>query len=64
MEDDTKERLDRLEAFMDEQRLEKVQQAAIDNYKKERFHYWKERVLVACALIGGVLGVIGFVRSL
>jgi len=49
--DDTKERIDKPEAFISE-------------YKKERFHFWKELVLVACAVIGGVLGVIGFIRSL
>ena len=64
MEDDTKERIDKPEAFMDEQKLKQAQQAAISEYKKERFHFWKELALVACAVIGGVLGVIGFIRSL
>lgn len=49
---------------MDEQKLKQAQQAAISEYKKERSHFWKELVLVACAVIGGVLGVIGFIRSL
>lgn len=49
---------------MDEQKLKQAQQAAISEYKKERFHFWKELALVACAVIGGVLGVIGFIRSL
>ena len=52
MRDDTKERIDKLEAFMDEQKLKQAQQAAISEYKKERFHFWKELVLVACAVIG------------
>lgn len=64
MRDDTKERIDKPEAFMDEQKLKQAQQAAISEYKKERFHFWEELVLVACAVIGGVLGVIGFIRSL
>lgn len=42
MRDDTKERIDKLEAFMDEQKLKQAQQAAISEYKKERFHFWKE----------------------
>lgn len=54
MRDDTKERIDKPEAFMDEQKLKQAQQAAISEYKKERFHFWKELVLV----------VIGFIRSL
>ena len=52
MGDDTKERIDKPEAFMDEQKLKQAQQAAISEYKKERFHFWKELVLVACAVIG------------
>lgn len=64
VKDDTKERIDKPEAFMDEQKLKQAQQAAISEYKKERFHFWKELVLVACAVIGGALGVIGFIRSL
>ena len=51
MRDDTKERIDKLEAFMDEQKLKQAQQAAISEYKKERFHFWKELVLVACTEI-------------
>jgi len=42
MKDDTKERIDKPEAFMDEQKLKQAQQA----------------------VIGGALGVIGFIRSL
>ena len=34
MRDDTKERIDKLEAFMDEQKLKQAQQAAISEYKK------------------------------
>ena len=64
VKDDTKERIDKPEAFMDEQKLKQAQQAAISEYKKDRFHFWKELVLVACAVIGGALGVIGFIRSL
>lgn len=48
MRDDTKERIDKPEAFMDEQKLKQAQQAAISEYKKERFHFWKELVLRVC----------------
>ena len=64
MRDDTKERIDKLEAFMDEQKLKQAQQAAISEYKKERFHFWKELVLFVWVVVGGVLGVIGVIRSL
>ena len=33
---------------MDEQKLKQAQQAAISEYKKERFHFWKELVLRVC----------------
>ena len=49
---------------MDEQKLETGSASGYQRIKKERFHFWKELVLVACAVIGGVLGVIGFIRSL
>ena len=52
MRDDTKERIDKLEAFMDEQKLKQAQQAAISEYKKERFHFWKELVLVSVKIPG------------
>lgn len=43
---------------------EKLQREAIERYKRERFLFWKDVALVACAVIGGLLGVIGFVRTL
>lgn len=57
-------RRDELERLVMELQDEKLQREAIERYKRERFLFWKDVALVACAVIGGLLGVIGFVRTL
>lgn len=55
---------DELERLVMELQDEKLQRELIERYKRERFLFWKDVALVACAVIGGLLGVIGFVRTL
>lgn len=39
---------------------DKVRREAIEKYRKERFAFWKDVVLMLCAVIGGVLGALSF----
>ncbi len=32
-------------------------------FKDTEFAKWKDLILTACAVVGGVLGLIGFIRS-
>ena len=56
---------------MDQAKLEAAKSAGREEERKaaaerskERFARCKDIILVACAVVGGVLGVLGFVRSL
>lgn len=53
-----------LECVVMELRNEKLQREAVEKYKKERFAFWKDIALVSCAVVGGILGVVGFIRTL
>lgn len=57
-------RRDELERLVMELQDERLQREAIERYKRERFLFWKDVALVAGAVIGGLLGIIGFVRTL
>lgn len=52
MRDDTKERIDKLEAFMDEQKLKQAQQAAISEYKRSVFTSGKNSCWSPAPLLG------------
>lgn len=51
------------EALLMELRDDKLKREAIEKYKKEHRAFLKDVFLTGCALLGGVLGLIGFVRS-
>lgn len=56
--------LEEMERVMNELQTDKIKRDAVADFKKDCFTRFKDIILAGCALIGGILGLIGFIRTL
>ena len=56
--------IEEMEHVVNELQIDKIKRDAVSDYKKDRFTRFKDIILAGCALIGGILGLIGFIRTL
>ena len=62
-QDNCIKRLEALEAVVKDLNERAIREDERKKYRHERFLFWKDVLLVLCAVVGGLLGVASWFRS-